>query len=753
MRILVLVDCYLPSPKSCAKLIHDLALEMVSAGHEVVLLTPVEEGEHPLCIEAQGRLIIARVPIGKIKGAPLPVRALREMAMPHVLGREADGLIREKRIDLVVYYSPSIFFAPLVKRVKGIWGCPAYLILRDIFPKWARDCGVLNDGVVHAFFQAEAIRHYDEADVIGVESQGNLDYFAKEYPEKDYRVEVLNNWTRLDEGAIQAFGIRKKFGLGEKVVFFYGGNMGVAQGMDDVLHLMRALRNDPRAAFLLVGEGCEVARIKRVIAEEALTHVRLHPSVDQHTYLSMLSEADVGLVSLSRNLETHNVPSKALPYMYFSLPILATLNPGNELQNVVNDWGAGICVESGNVKGMIDGARRLIDSREIRRAMGARARQLLEARFSAGAAARQVAAAAAPSRCAQRSRTKFDIVFDFSASPQGGGLKRSLAYAEIFAARGLKVCFLAHPQVAASLRERSNAVAVLPRPALARLFRDQCHLASMRGRTRWFFSYGIPIYEPIGEFNWLHLSNALPFGLFDVPLSPKVFAKNFLLRRRFIRHADVPTVVSGESQFTVDLYRRLTAASGRHVVLPNGVSAFEKLPEVPRRPWAVTAGTSRYKNLIQACEVFERCRDRLALERFVIVGDPTEVPRAVRRKPYVQLMDRVPRDEMLRILRESRLYISASQIENSSNAVAEALWLCEEVAVSDIPSHRELVPADHESVAVGGARFLLVKGGGKDLASLSWAEVVDSMLEIMASSETTGEGRRRSASTAGMGLG
>ena len=94
--------------------------------------------------------------------------------MPHMLWHASQDFLRAQRIDLVVYYSPSIFFASLVRKVKRLWGCPAYLVLRDIFPKWARDCGVLKDGLVFDFFQREAIRQYDQADVIGVESEGNV---------------------------------------------------------------------------------------------------------------------------------------------------------------------------------------------------------------------------------------------------------------------------------------------------------------------------------------------------------------------------------------------------------------------------------------------------------------------------------------------------------------------------------------------------------------------------------------------------
>jgi glycosyltransferase involved in cell wall biosynthesis len=248
----------------------------------------------------------------------------------------------------------------------------------------------MRDGLAFRFFQREAIRQYDQADTIGVESEGNIRYFHTEFPHKHYNVEVLNNWAALDEGRIESGQYREKFGWEDKVVFFYGGNMGYAQGVDTILGLVRAMRPHTEVRFLLVGQGAEVSRIQGAIASEGLDNVILLPPVEQRTYLSMLSEADVGFLSLARELQTHNAPGKALPYMYFSLPILASLNPGNELSAVVHAHQAGFCVETGDLPALVEAAIRLAKDPELRHRLGANARRLLETRFSSPAAAKQI---------------------------------------------------------------------------------------------------------------------------------------------------------------------------------------------------------------------------------------------------------------------------------------------------------------------------------------------------------------------------
>jgi hypothetical protein len=139
MRILLVVDCYYPETKSSARLAHDLAIEMLRQGNEVVVLTPSESIRGKLEITHEAGVLIARVKTGKIKGASNILRAVREATLSRTLWKHSRSLFEDYPCDLIVFYSPSIFFGGLVKKLKALWRCPAYLILRDIFPQWAVD--------------------------------------------------------------------------------------------------------------------------------------------------------------------------------------------------------------------------------------------------------------------------------------------------------------------------------------------------------------------------------------------------------------------------------------------------------------------------------------------------------------------------------------------------------------------------------------------------------------------------------------
>jgi glycosyltransferase involved in cell wall biosynthesis len=391
MRILLLVDCYLPSTKSSAKLIHDLGRGIRESGHDVVIAAPDSELPVPQRVSEEDGLTVLRVRTGPIKGVGKVVRAINEWRLSSAMWRSAKGFFESTPCDLVVFYSPTIFFGALVGRLKRLWDCSSYLILRDIFPQWAVDAGVLRArGPVYRFFRRKELQQYGVADVIGVQSPANLEYFKHPGLAQQHRLEVLYHWTPESHGSIPQTDYRDRLGLEDKVVFFYGGNIGVAQDMDNIVRLAENVRNSSNIYFLLLGEGSEVDRLRRVIRSKQLSNISIHPSVDQQTYLGVLSEFDVGLITLDRGLKTQNLPGKMLGYMYFGIPTLASINPGNDLREILEQHQAGLVCLNGEDERLQEYALQLANDQQLRRRIGENGRRLLRSQYTVARAARQI---------------------------------------------------------------------------------------------------------------------------------------------------------------------------------------------------------------------------------------------------------------------------------------------------------------------------------------------------------------------------
>lgn len=392
MRIIIIVVYYLPSTMSSAKLIYDLATELHRQGHEPVVLAPDSDIPEDVQVTDESGITVVRVKSGKIKNASKYVRTINEVRLSQVLWKKGKKFFRENPCDLVICYSPSIFFGALVKKLKKLYHCGSYLIMRDIFPQWALDMGLLKPGMVFNYFKRKELQNYDAADIIGIQSPGNFHYYQENGLDKKYRLEVLYNWVTLSENNVTFQNYRKRLSLEDKVVFFYGGNIGVAQDMDNIVRLAERMTGEPSAFFLLVGDGSEVDRLRKLIVSKKLTNIVLLDAVDQFEYLAMLSEFDIGLITLDHKLKTHNFPGKMLGYMYNSMPILASVNPENDLTVLFEGIQAGFVCINGEDDKLTEYALRLVRDVELREHLGRNSRKLLETTFSVEKAAAQILA-------------------------------------------------------------------------------------------------------------------------------------------------------------------------------------------------------------------------------------------------------------------------------------------------------------------------------------------------------------------------
>lgn len=385
MRIALICDDYLPdSTRVSAKMMHELACELVERGHEPIVITPSHRVSSNYIVEKIDAIDILRFSNGKIKDVPKITRAINEM----LLSRNAWNAVRDyfsnSNIDGVIYYSPSIFFGSVVKKIKTKWSCSSYLILRDSFPQWIIDEGLIKDGslVCKCFRYFERI-NYSAANYIGVMSERNKDMFITANPSY-HNVGVLYNWSDAKSEGVQnvevvPFCIKKLLG---KTIFLYGGNIGKAQDMGNLIRLVSAMKMYLNVHFLFIGQGDEYAYVNKYITNNNLHNITLIPSISQSEFKTVLKYVHVGLFSLSKKHSSHNFPGKLLGYMQNNLPILGSVNKGNDLAEVINCSRAGCVYDNGADDDLFKAAIRLATDTPYRLECGRNANKLLHKKFS-----------------------------------------------------------------------------------------------------------------------------------------------------------------------------------------------------------------------------------------------------------------------------------------------------------------------------------------------------------------------------------
>ncbi len=393
MKICLIIDDYLPeSTKIGAKMMHELAVEFVSRGHTVTVVTPTPGLRSRFEILALDGVVICRFCSGEIKNISKAKRAVNETLLSYRAWHVYKKYFQQHPHDQIIYYSPTIFWGHLVSRLKKLWGASSYLVLRDFFPQWAIDSGMLGaKSPITCYFRLFESLSYRAADFIGIQSPKNLAWFSENSKIKK-PLDLLYNWAANDPITVNSNCYRQKLGLQNKVVFFYGGNIGHAQDMMNIVRLAKALRSEHSAHFVLVGAGDEVELVRNSIRLHDLCNMTLLSPVEQNEFKKMLAEFDVGLFSLNRKHTTHNFPGKTLGYMVQGKPILGSINPKNDLQDIIEEAKAGLVTINGDDADLLNNALKLLHNTGLREKMGANAKQLLLDVFSVQAAASKILA-------------------------------------------------------------------------------------------------------------------------------------------------------------------------------------------------------------------------------------------------------------------------------------------------------------------------------------------------------------------------
>ena len=387
MRILLIVDSYPPDTLNAAgRMMRELADCLTEQGHEILLATPSPSIATKFELIQEGKLSVLRARSRVAKGQSHMARGLAEIGFPVKLwsALSQTGWMR-KPVDGVVWYSPSIFFGPLVAWIKWRHRAQTYLILRDIFPNWALETGTIKPGVIATALRLVAELQYLVADTIGIQAEKDAGYLNHLPHEK---IQVLPNWVSPSREAISPPDWMEEDWFIKNEIIVLGGALGPAQDPDAILRLATRLKTRPTGIVLIVGDGDRSAFYEKSL-RLGLENIVIKPGLSGPEFDLLLTKAKLGLISLHPNLRTQNVPGRFLSHLNAGLPTVASLNKNSQLFELFLQAQCGIAVESGDDDSFYEAVIRVLDRPEERESLAASAK-LLAKRFQPIEAARSI---------------------------------------------------------------------------------------------------------------------------------------------------------------------------------------------------------------------------------------------------------------------------------------------------------------------------------------------------------------------------
>jgi colanic acid biosynthesis glycosyl transferase WcaI len=185
------------------------------------------------------------------------------------------------------------------------------------------------------------------------------------------RIVEVRNWANApqpDPSGGAAY--RAEWGLGERKVALYSGNIANKQGIEIVVEAARLLAHRPDLHFVVCGEGPNRARLKELA--QGLTNISFHDLQPAARVGELLTLASVHLLPQIDGAADLVLPSKLANMWFSGRPVVATALPGTGLYGEVE--GCGINTPPGDAPAFAEAIASLLDDPVRADALGRAAR-------------------------------------------------------------------------------------------------------------------------------------------------------------------------------------------------------------------------------------------------------------------------------------------------------------------------------------------------------------------------------------------
>ncbi len=135
--------------------------------------------------------------------------------------------------------------------------------------------------------------------------------------------------------------LRKEWGLSDKFVVGYSGNIGRVHEIDIILKCAKILKEHENIVFLFIGGGSKTDEIQKFTSINRLTNIQLKPYQPLDSLSYSLSLADLHITSLSPTYEGLVVPSKIYGILAVGRPILNIGSKSGEISKLISENNCG----------------------------------------------------------------------------------------------------------------------------------------------------------------------------------------------------------------------------------------------------------------------------------------------------------------------------------------------------------------------------------------------------------------------------
>jgi len=284
--------------------------------------------------------------------------------------------------DVILVPSPPLSNGVIAELLSMLRGTPFVYNVQDIWPDVAIRAGVLRSRIIIGLLRRMERFVYKSAAGIAVISDG----FRRNLLEKgvpDEKISVIPNFIDIDFVTPQpkANAFSHKFGLTDKFVVLFAGNMGFSQGLETVIDAARILKDVPEIQFLMVGNGAGRSNAEQYLRSLSLENVRFLPFQPHEDLPNMYGASDLCLIPLRRGFTSDSVPCKVFTIMAAGKPAVASVDPDSDTWRLLQRAKCGKCATPEDAQAIAAAILHYYRNPAAAREEGRNARRFVELEF------------------------------------------------------------------------------------------------------------------------------------------------------------------------------------------------------------------------------------------------------------------------------------------------------------------------------------------------------------------------------------
>lgn len=342
----------------------DLMKCFASNGHDIYIVSPLEKkdgGEEELISE--GNIHLIRCKTGNLFGVGMITKGISQTLLPFKYSTSIEKYFSGIKFDLILYSTPPISLADIVAKIKQKTDAKTYLLLKDIFPQNAVDIGLLSPFMAKVLFRHKEKKLYEISDYIGCMSPANVEFLLKHNEINIRKVEVCPNSIQVEQKekvTEDRSEVLSKYNLStNKILFLYGGNLGLPQDIPFIIKCMQKALIVEEAHFVICGNGSEYYRLEEFINTSKPNNFTLIKGLPKMEYDRLVRVCDVGMIFLDHRFTIPNFPSRLLSYLKEKMPILVCTDENTDLGRIAEENEFGLSSISDNTEEFIRNVKKL----------------------------------------------------------------------------------------------------------------------------------------------------------------------------------------------------------------------------------------------------------------------------------------------------------------------------------------------------------------------------------------------------------